>query len=173
MHPYLPHLLSDILAANRTEIPKVTVEKISFEEEMEDIERWLEQEERWLEQEEAEHTFGYYCGLEAFSFPPANQLTKKEMKLVIKAFLHMMFTWNSGIEMPENFPIALKYSFLVNTLNEKTAIVNSGFMTFDYCSGYAPDCVFKEYCSCLKYYNESNEDDMDVFSLDDSNDLPF
>lgn len=166
MHPYLPHLLNDIHEANRTEIPEVAVRKISFEEEMEEI-------ERWIEQEEPEHTFGFYCGLEAINFPPASQLTKKEMKLVIKAFLHLMFTWNSGITLPDNFPVSLKYSFLVNTLNEKTTISNSGFVTFDYCSGYAPDCVFKEYCSCLKYYNEPDEDDMNDFSSNHSNDLPF
>ncbi len=166
MHPYLPHLLADIEAAHRTEITEVETREISFEEEMEDM-------EKWLEGDEPEHTFGYYCGLESVNFPPASQLTKKDMKLVIKAFKHMMFTWNSGIDLPEKFPVDLQYSFLVKTLDEGTTIVNSGFMTFDYCSGYAPDCVFKEYCSCLQFYNECDENEMDNFSVDDTGALPF
>jgi hypothetical protein len=57
------------------------------------------------------------------------------MKKVCKAFEQMMFTWNLDISLPENFPTALQYPFLVKTLNEKTTIVNIGF---DYCSGYVP-----------------------------------
>lgn len=166
MHPYLPHLLSDIESARRTEIPEEPARKISFEEEMEEI-------ERWLEGEEPDHTFGYYCGLDANNFPPPEQLTMKDRKEVCKAFMQMMFTWNLDISMPKNFPTTLRYSFLIKTLNEKTAIVNSGFVSFDYCSGYAPDCVFKEYCMCLKYYNDVPGDDMDKTTCDDSDDLPF
>lgn len=46
MHPYIPHLLNDIFVANRGEIPKFPLQnKISFEEEMEDIEKWVMHEE--------------------------------------------------------------------------------------------------------------------------------
>jgi len=167
MHPYLPHLLSDIEAARRTEIPEEPERKISFEEEMEEI-------EKWLEGEEPDHTFGYYCGLEADNFPPPEQLTKKDMKEVCKAFGHMMFTWNLHISLPKNFPAALRYSFLIKTLNEKTTIVNSGFTGFDYCTGYAPDCVFKEYCMCLKYYKDDvTREDMDNITPGNSDELPF
>ncbi len=62
MHPYIPHLLNDILSAERSEIPETnSVDKISFEEEMEDI-------EKWIMREEPEHTFGYYCGLKPLIF---------------------------------------------------------------------------------------------------------
>jgi hypothetical protein len=166
MHPYLPHLLSEIEAAHHIEIPKEPVRKISFEEEMEEV-------EKWLKGEEPDHTLGYYCGLEANNFLPPEQLTKKDMKEVCKAFEQMMFTWNLDISLPKNFPVALRYSFLINTLNEKTAIVNIGFAGFDYCTGYAPDYVFKEYCMCLKYYNDFNENDMDNTTCDDSDALAF
>ncbi len=52
MHPYLPPLLNDIFLAHRDEIPETALpDKISFEEEMEEI-------ERWIMHEEPEHTFG-------------------------------------------------------------------------------------------------------------------
>ena len=53
MHPYLPHLLADIAAAHRTEIPEEETEQI--------IEKHLEAFDRWVSGEEPEHSFGYYC----------------------------------------------------------------------------------------------------------------
>ncbi len=45
----------------------------------------------------------------------------------------------------------------------ETNIVNSGSMSFDFCSGYAPDCEFKEYCPCLEIWNEPL--DIDIAAL--------
>lgn len=53
MHPYLPHLLADIAAAHRTEIPEEETEQT--------IEEHLEAVDRWVSGEEPEHSFGYYC----------------------------------------------------------------------------------------------------------------
>ena len=55
MHPYLPHLLSDIAAAHRTDIPEP--------EPTQTIEEHFEEVERWINGEEPAHTFGYYCEL--------------------------------------------------------------------------------------------------------------
>jgi len=153
MHPYIPHLLADIAAAHRTEIPE--------EEPEQTIEEHFEAIDRWLSGEEPEHTFGYYCGLDAEIFPPAEQLTDKEMKMIRKAFEQMMYSWNQGIDLPEGLPVAFAYSLMVNSLNHETSMVNSGCMHFDFCTGYAPDCELKEYCPCLEIWNEEG-DDMDI-----------
>ncbi len=50
----------------------------------------------------------------------------------------MMYSLNLDISMPENLPASFAYSLLVNTLDQKTAIPDTGFVTFDFCSGYAP-----------------------------------
>ncbi len=152
MHPYIPHLLDDIAAAHRNELPEpIPHTPQTFEEEMEEI-------EQWVAGEEAPHSFSYYCGLKPEEFPPAAQLTPEEMLIVCKTFRQMMFSWNLSADFPETLPPDRDYELLVNTLNEKTDIPSFGFMHFDYCSGYAPDCVFKEYCACLKYWNEDEED---------------
>ena len=166
MHPYIPHLLEDIAKAHRAEInifeelaPK------SFEEEMEEI-------ERWCEGEEPEHTFGYHCGLQSENFPPPEQLTIKDIKLVNKAFQQMMFTWNITIDLPKKMPPKIAYTFIVGTLNEKIEIVNSGFTGFNFCTGYAPDCKLKEYYPCLEIWNslsEENRGDIDT----PGDELPF
>ena len=77
MYPYLPHLLADIKAAHRQEIPLAQEQLQTFEEEMEEI-------EKWVSGEEAEHTFGYYCGLESKNFPPPDQLKgRKGLRMIL------------------------------------------------------------------------------------------
>ena len=154
MHPYIPHLLADIAAAHRTAFPEEETEQT--------IEAHFEAIDRWVSSEEPEHTFGYYCGLKSENFPPADQLSDEEMKIIRKAFENMMYTWNHGMDLPESLPAAFAYKMIVDSLNMKTNIVGSGSMSFDFCTGYAPDCIFKEYCPCLKIWNEEKDDDMDI-----------
>ncbi len=165
MHPYLPHLLSDIAAAHRTEITAEDKPPLTCEEEM-------EEKENWLEGKEPDHSFGYYCGLDAINFPPPEQLNDAEIKEVLKAFEKMMFTWNLDISLPELLPLPIAYTMTLDTLNTKTDIVNSGMMGFDFCTGYAPNCIFKDYCPCLEIWNKDDADDMDDIDSS-SNELPF
>ena len=166
MHPYLPYLLTDIAAACREEIPEEEVRPQTIEEHFEEI-------DRWIAGEEPPHTFGYYCGLNAENFPPAEQLTDDEMVIIRKAFEQMMFTWNHGISLPETLPAAFAYKMIAGSLNMKTNIVNSGNMSLDFCSGYAPDCVFKQYCPCLEIWNEIKDEDMDGEAHLSNDELPF
>ena len=150
MHPYVPHLLSDITAAHRAK-PSLPVFAKTFEEEMEDIERWVAGEEET-------HTLGYHCGLAEEDFPPAGQLTDEDLLLVYEALKKMFYSYNIGIELPNELPAPMKYGLTVGTLNEKTAIPDTGVMHFDFCTGYPPDCGLKEYCPCLKIWNEMEDE---------------
>jgi hypothetical protein len=169
MHPYLSHLIADIEAAQHAQDPNEMPRVQSIEEHFEEV-------ERWISGEDPQHTFGYYCGLEAVNFPPADQFTDEEIKLVCNAFEHMLFTWNSGTEFPDKLPPAFRYKLMVNILDEGFTPVNSGSMTFDFCSGYAPDCIFKEYCSCLDMWNDfekEEQEDNDEEMNYDGDELPF
>jgi hypothetical protein len=63
MHPYIPHLLSDILNAHQIQLGEIREKTI--EEELEEI-------EEWVESNDAEHTFSYWCGLVSINFLPQN-----------------------------------------------------------------------------------------------------
>ena len=149
MHPYVPYLIADIFAAHRLEFPATP-------EPVQSVEDDLEEAERWVAGDEPAHTFGYYCGLEKVNFPPPEQLTIEEMKLVCDAFKRMMFLWNIDISLPEKLPLPIAYKMIVDTLGRKTEIINFGCIGFDYCTGFAPDCVFGEYCPCLEFWNNSD-----------------
>lgn len=178
MHPYLPHLLSDITAAHREE--EALTESYKEAEEF-DIEKHLEEVERWVRGEDESHTFGYYCGLQSINFPPPEQLENEDLKTVCDAFKKMMLTYNLSIDLPDNLPLPFAYSLIVDTLNTKTNIPKMGMITFDFCSGYAPECDLKSYCPCLKFWNEIDEDpswDIDKSEnsdrgISDEEELPF
>ena len=142
MHPYVPHLLSDITAAHRAKPSSPMIAK-TFEEEMEYIERWVAGVEET-------HTLGYHCGLAEADFPPTVQLTNEDLLLVYAALKKMLHSYNIAIELPDNLPAPMKYGLTVSTLNEKTAIPETGVMHIDFCTGNAQDCELKEYCPCLK-----------------------
>ena len=170
MHPYLPHLLSDITAAHQNE----PSENFYVDDVNEDqaFEKHIEEVERYIADEEQAHTFGYYCGLQPVDFPPPEQLDINDLKKICEAFKKMMFSWNLSIDLPENLPLPIAYSMMVDTLNTKTDIPTMGMIGFDFCTGYAPDCIFKSYCHCLKYWNEDEVEplgDMDKSNEENGN----
>ncbi|WP_026450428.1 hypothetical protein [Aequorivita capsosiphonis] len=170
MHPYIPHLLSDIAAAHQKESKAGYLDHedddLSLEELFADVERYIAGKE--------EPTFAYYCGLESIDFPPPEQLDDDDLKKVCKAFEQMMQTWNLSIALPDNLPLPFAYHLTVDMLNTKTNIPKTGMITFDFCSGYAPDCDLKSYCPCLEFWNECDDEMEDyddiIFGNDD---LPF
>ncbi|MEP7168015.1 MAG: hypothetical protein ABI855_01465 [Bacteroidota bacterium] len=165
MQSYINHLLEDITKAQRAELSIAEIVATfpkTFEEEMEEIERWVEHEPM--------HTFSYYCGLQKEQFPPAEKLNKKQLQQIIKAFNHLLFTWNLSADIPEAIPLNKNYSLLISVLDEKTDIVNSGFMTFEFCNYDPPSCPFGEYCNCKKFENDVDSNmNVDI----PEGDLPF
>ncbi len=145
MHPYIPHLIADIQTAHRR--------KPGDENLPSSMEKNLEEIEAWVSGDMPEHTFGYHCGLKFENFPPPEQLTEKEMKLIRKEFEKMIDTWNVAIHLPEKLPVEFAYKLMVNILEREITIFNSGCMNIDFCTGYAPDCDLQEYCPCLEIWN--------------------
>lgn len=158
-------LISDIKNAHRLDIDYEDERELTFEEHIQEIESFLKRTE------ESCPTFSDHCGLESKYFPPADYFTDVELKLIFDALKEMMLTWNHDINLPENLPIQIAYKMTVGTLDKKTNILNSGFICFDFCDGYPPDCVFKEYCSCLELENKA--EDSDDFNEKKEGELPF
>ena len=165
MHPYIAHLIADIKNAHRAEISEEKNIPQSMEEHFEEI-------EAWVGGDQPEHTFGYHCGLSSENFPPPEQLTDMEMKLIRKEFERMMYSWNIAIHLPEKLPIDFAYKITVDTLERNMTIVNNGCMNIDFCTGYAPDCDLKEYCPCLEIWNNPNnfiDSELDEFKIEMEN----
>ncbi|WP_373523630.1 hypothetical protein [Aquiflexum sp.] len=162
MHPYIPHLLEDIAEAYMGKTQEDFSNPQNLEKHFEEIENWISHD--------PPNTFGDYFGLKVEDFPPPDQLSEDDMTTICKAFNKMMQSWNLDIELPDNLPIPIAYPMTVETLNEKTAIFNQGFMVFDYCSGSPEGCAFKEYCPCIDRLKDLPKD----FDLDfGDEELPY
>lgn len=146
MKSYISHLLSDIWEAQRADSPKEKSESESLEDHFGDIDRWISGD--------AEHTLGYFCGLKAEAFPPHDQLSDEEVSNVCDALTVMLRTWGADIDLPDELPPQRKYELMVGLLDHGFTPFDSGTFVFDFCTGYAPDCELKEFCSCLEFWNE-------------------
>jgi hypothetical protein len=149
MNNWIPHMLADIADAHCKDAPSDVQNSQSIEDHLREV-------EDFIYGPDPQFTLSDYCGLHAVNFPPADQLTEKDLKTICDAFRKMLFSWNLDIDLPENFPWDRAYQLMVNTLDVKVMINDSGITTFDFCSGYAPGCAFKEYCPCLEYWNSAD-----------------
>jgi hypothetical protein len=167
MQSYVNHLLQDIIDAQRAEIDYSEI----YKSKPQSIEEHFEEIERWLEGEEPAHSFSYYCGLQTEQFPPSDKLTEEQVMQINEAFKHLLFTWNLGADIPAKIPPAKTYDLLIPVLDKKTDIVNSGFITFEFCNYDPPSCPFEEYCTC-KDFEMDMENDTETGKPPDG-DLPF
>tara|TARA_R110002124_G_scaffold172942_2_gene340501 strand:+ start:6415 stop:6855 length:441 start_codon:yes stop_codon:yes gene_type:complete len=146
MPSYLSHLLADIRAAHRTDSPEEKPELTSLEEHFREIDRWVSGD--------AEHTLGYYCGLDAKSFPPPDQLRDEDIKKICDVFAAMLNSWSFDLDIPDELPLQRKYQLMIGLLNHECTPLNAGRYVFDFCSGYAPGCELKEFCRCLEFWEK-------------------
>ncbi|WP_027377102.1 hypothetical protein [Kaistella palustris] len=143
-----------------------------YEEETEHtLEVYFEELENYLNGSDSGPTFSDHCGIESQYFPPADFFSVNELELICEAFDKMMLTYNLTIDYPENVPVSFLYGVMVKTLDAQTSLTGQGMVHFDYCSGFAPDCVWKEFCPCLEVWNR--EDDTSDVDLWDQDELPF
>ena len=100
------------------------------------------------------NTFSQICGLTNELFPPPEKLSQRQMKKIVKAFHHLLYTWNLGVEVPKKFPADRHYSLLVKLLDEKIHIVKNGFAYFEFCTCDPQSCPLGEYCSCRDLFDK-------------------
>lgn len=149
MHPYIKHLIEDIQNAERQENDPVDFpEPITFEEQMQEAERYISGE--------GERKLSELTGLGKENFPPAHQLTDKEMEMVLTAYDAMLFTWNTEVNWPHDMPIASRYNFLLNFVlsKKKNVPMSTGTIHLDFCAGYALDCIWEQFYNCTEFYDE-------------------
>ena len=150
MEKYVLQLIQSINDAHRVAITGQQVPQvISFEEEMEAV-------EKWVSGDDSPPSLGYKCGLTPEQFPPPEKLTTQQMKKIIEAFQKMLTTWNLKVDFPSKLPISRAYPLMITVLEKEAWYLPGGTLVFDFCTGYAPECVMKEYCPCLKYWNDKN-----------------
>jgi len=152
MEKYIKQLVSSIEHAHR--IPEKSEKKdedLTFEEQMEAVERWATGEGTPL-------TLAAMTGLEIGQFPPPEKLTEAEMKEIMAAFQELLGSFNMCADFPDTLPVSKAYPLMISLLNEEAWYLPGGTLCKDFCTGYAPECKLEEYCPCLQYWNQSEEE---------------
>jgi hypothetical protein len=169
-HPlqsYVNYLIEDIKNAERPEVPyqqgNMDNEEESLEEHFAEIERWIEHE--------PETTFSQHSGLKSEQFPPAEKLNVTQLRLIIKCFKKLLYSWNLDASIPDKLPPAKYYTLLISVLDKKTDIFTDGCLTIEFCEYDTASCPFGEFCECKDF----EADDMTDFDLTNRSpdDLPF
>jgi hypothetical protein len=132
-------------AHNPTEYNNSNGIEPTFEEQMEAI-------EEYAEGKNIPPTLSQRSGLTEEQFPAVDKLNQEELKQVIDAFQEMMLTWNLTADLPENLPVDRAYPLLINLLKKEAWYLPGGFLHFDFCTGFAPDCELREYCACKEFW---------------------
>ena len=154
MEKYIKQLVGDIQNAHRQLTKEETEATETFEQHIEEVERFIAGEEDLIQQ-----SFGYHCQLNKEQFPPSNRLTSEQMNTVCDAFEKLLFTWNTHADFPDNLPIEMAYETLVSVLDRKFIIPTSGFVGLEFCDYEPEKCRFKEYCTCKELFAEMEEEE--------------
>ena len=148
MEKYVLQLIQSIRDAHRVaSVVESPLQVISFEEEMVAV-------EKWVSGHDSPPTLGYKCGLTPDQFPPPEKLTEDQMIAIMEVFQEMLASWNLQMSFPEILPATRAYPLMITILEKEAWYLPGGTLVFDFCTGYATECVMKEYCPCLEYWND-------------------
>jgi len=142
---YVDYLLGDIQQSERNEDVSsnaLTDQDGLFEHFME-VERFVT--------EDPLNNLGQLCGLKREQFPPLDQLSKTQIKKIVKAFRRLLYSWNLEIVVPKKFPEVEQYDLLVGLLDQKVHIVKNGTYYIEFCSYEPKECPFGLYCDCKDF----------------------
>jgi len=105
--------------------------------------------EKYLE-EEPKETLGDHCGLQKNQFPNADLLTDRECKALTRALEKLYAVFNLDANVPKGLPVRVRYTGMVNVLDEKVFLDWFGITSIEHCHyDYEGVCPFGvSSCDC-------------------------
>lgn len=88
-------------------------------------------------------------GIDSDDFPPAEKLSKVELKSRFEMLLKILEEHNCSYDVSEKVPLEVSYNFLTQEyLHEISEVMPAGFgWHIDGCSGDCPSCFQLDYCN--------------------------
>lgn len=172
-HPYMPYLLEDIKAAQRSEEAQKAAERLAhlhiygtLEEQFEPIDAYLNSDES-----AARPSLSDFAGLDLCAFPSADQLSDGDMETILKAIEKMALTYNLTYDIPGNAPATIRYTITLEWLADPAYIPRTGQLCLMYCPAWPPECKLGEHCPCWQIWE--NHEGADERLPEDWGDWPF
>ncbi|MBE9468106.1 MAG: hypothetical protein IMY72_07280 [Bacteroidetes bacterium] len=114
-----------------------------------------------------------WFGIKKISFPPAEKLSKDELKLMVEEILKLWDAYNFDAVLPEGVPDELAYKMLVNNFDQPVVWVSEGTCGIEFCEYDEDNCPFPGYCNlCKKFSEENKTDDYPDFDINSDDVLP-
>lgn len=114
-----------------------------------------------------------WFGIEKISFPPTEQLSKDELKLMVDEILKLWNAFNFDAVLPEGVPDKLAYKALVNNFDQPVVWVSEGTCGIEFCDYDEDNCPFPGYCNlCKEFSEEDKTDDKNDFDINPEDILP-
>lgn len=136
MHHYLTHLLADLEQAVLQPVPE-----LDFGDSYDDFEAIIFQieEGRLLPSKQL-------LNVSYEELPPADRLGSEQISLLLIAILKALLAKGTMVAIPggDKAPVELVYTEIRKMFIEGFHTMPG--WTIDFCSGYCPDCAFKNYC---------------------------
>lgn len=145
MDRYIAQLVEMIREAHYN---KPEPRKMSFEEEMEEIEVLFS---------DKHPTIAFHFGIPQEYFPPVEKLEEKHFDILVPEILSLWQTFNYYPSFPEKLPNRFRYQKMREELNKSHPLIKgtNGIWGIEFCHYDPKECPFPfEYCGCKEFYLE-------------------
>ncbi|MEA3494438.1 MAG: hypothetical protein U9R42_00190 [Bacteroidota bacterium] len=135
MQKYINQLIEDLKEAEAN-----PVQEIEFSEDYDEFVKQMK-----LIEEATHEPAENVLGIGYIELPPVERLSKAQIQQLMIAILNALSAKGTEITFPgNNIPVELAYSQLREKFKE--GFYSMPGWIIDFCSGYCPDCAFKDYC---------------------------
>ncbi|RLD60027.1 MAG: hypothetical protein DRJ01_10395 [Bacteroidetes bacterium] len=97
-----------------------------------------------------------WFGIDKANFPPAEKLSKDELKLMVGEILKLWNAYNFDAVLPENLPDDIAYKVLVDNFDKPVEWISEGTVGIEFCDYDEDNCPFPGYCNLCKEFSEEN-----------------
>lgn len=119
-------------------------------------------------------------GIEQAQLPPVEMLNEEQQALLSTELEEMLHCFHFKLDFPRNYPMHLRYPFILKFWGEEHVSVSDGTIHIDFCDYEEENCPFPGYCSICsdydmqkkKYKLQGTETPEDIFA-DEDEDAPY
>lgn len=149
MHTYLDQILEDLRAAQAQ--PPEATKFFSHEaagDPIQEVEAFLKS---------PQHDFAYWTGISQEALPPLEALPADRVQELVDELKALWRAHKVEPLFPPNTPAWGQYRALRACWTSEVG--TNVTCTFDFCTGYAPDCVLEDFCPCKETWEAADEEE--------------
>lgn len=100
-----------------------------------------------------------WFGIHKTVFPPADRLTKDQLKIMVDEILKLWAAYNFEATLPDKLPADIAYTTLVNHFDKPVIWISEGIIGIEFCSNEPDNCPFPvEFCMCKDFEGDDSFD---------------